>query len=63
MPRDSAPLTSALDDARPGEPRDVYSVLAAWDQSIHPDRLRRLDDSCPFDLARAADEYGPVTDP
>jgi len=34
MPSDIAPLTSALDDATPGERRDVYGLLAAWDQSI-----------------------------
>jgi len=34
MPRDIAPLTRALDDATPGEQRDVYGLLAAWDQSI-----------------------------
>jgi len=33
MPRDIAPLTSALEDAIPGEPNDVYNLLAAWDQS------------------------------
>ena len=34
MPRDIAPLTSALEDATPGEQSDVYSLLAAWDQSV-----------------------------
>ena len=34
MPRDIAPLTSALEDATPGEQSDVYSLLAAWNQSI-----------------------------
>ena len=34
MPRDIAPLTRALDDATRGEQRDVYGLLAAWDQSI-----------------------------
>ena len=34
MPRDVAPLTSALEDATPGKPTDVYGLLAAWDQSI-----------------------------
>ncbi|MFC4988891.1 hypothetical protein [Saliphagus infecundisoli] len=34
MPRDSTPLTRALDDATRGNQHDVYGVLAAWDQSI-----------------------------
>ncbi|WP_138005491.1 hypothetical protein [Halalkalirubrum salinum] len=34
MPRDIAPLTSALEDTTPGEQSDVYSLLAAWNQSI-----------------------------
>jgi len=34
MPRDIAPLTSAIEDATPGEPSDVYSLLAAWNQSV-----------------------------
>lgn len=34
MPRDIAPLTSALEDATPGEPSGVYSLLAAWNQSV-----------------------------
>ncbi|MFT4920947.1 MAG: hypothetical protein ACI8XM_000139 [Haloarculaceae archaeon] len=34
MPRDIAPLTSALEDATPGEQSAVYSLLAAWNQSI-----------------------------
>ncbi len=34
MPRDIAPLTNKLADATPGEQSDVYSLLAAWDQSI-----------------------------
>jgi hypothetical protein len=34
MPRDIAPLTRALDDATLGEQRDVYGLLAAWDQSV-----------------------------
>ena len=34
MPRDIAPLTSTLEDATPGEQSDVYSLLAAWNQSI-----------------------------
>ena len=34
MPRDIAPLASALEDATPGEQSDVYSLLAAWNQSI-----------------------------
>lgn len=33
MPRDIAPLTSALEGATPGEPDGVYGLLAAWDQS------------------------------
>ncbi|MDL0126651.1 hypothetical protein [Halobacterium salinarum] len=34
MPRDIAPLTRALEDTTPGDQRDVYSLLAAWNQSI-----------------------------
>lgn len=34
MPRDVAPLMSALEDATPGKPTDGYGLLAAWDQSI-----------------------------
>jgi len=34
MPRDIAPLTSALEDTTPGEQDDVYSLLAAWNQSV-----------------------------
>lgn len=34
MPRDIAPLTSVLEDTTPGERSDVFSLLAAWDQSI-----------------------------
>jgi len=34
MPRDIAPLTSALEDATPGDQSDVYSLLAAWNESI-----------------------------
>lgn len=34
MPRDVAPLRRALEDATPGERRDVYTLLAAWDQSL-----------------------------
>jgi hypothetical protein len=34
MPRDIAPLRRALEDATPGQQSDVYSLLAAWDQSI-----------------------------
>lgn len=34
MPRDIAPLTSALEDATSSEQSDVYSLLAAWTQSI-----------------------------
>jgi hypothetical protein len=42
---------------------DVHErLLAVIGQSIHPDRLRRFDDSYRFDLERAADEYGPAND-
>ncbi|SDD80707.1 hypothetical protein [Natrinema hispanicum] len=34
MPRDIDPLTSALEYATPGKQSDVYSLLAAWNQSI-----------------------------
>lgn len=34
MPRDVTPLTNALAEATPGEATGVYSLLAAWNQSI-----------------------------
>ena len=34
MPRDIAPLTRALEDTTLGTQRDVYGLLAAWNQSI-----------------------------
>jgi len=34
MPRDIAPLTNMLEDITPGSQTDVYSLLAAWDNSI-----------------------------
>lgn len=34
MSRDIAPLTRALEDTTPGTQRDVYGLLAAWNQSI-----------------------------
>ena len=34
MPRDIAPLTTALENATPRDPSDVYDLLAAWNQSI-----------------------------
>lgn len=34
MPRDIAPLTNALKEAKPGTQHDVYILLPAWDRSI-----------------------------
>lgn len=34
IPRDIVPLTNALDETASGNQNDVYSLLAAWDQSI-----------------------------
>ena len=34
MPRDATPLTNAFAEATPGEASGVYSLLAAWNQSI-----------------------------
>ena len=34
MPRDIAPLTNTLDETRPGNQTDVYTLLAAWDKSV-----------------------------
>jgi len=34
VPRDVAPLTNALDAVTPGDRQDIYTLLAAWDQSI-----------------------------
>jgi hypothetical protein len=49
MARDIAPLTNALDEATPGNQTDMYTLLAAWDQSIEAalergggDRFRKV---------------------
>jgi len=34
MSRDIAPLTNALDKTKPGNQNDVYTLLAAWNESI-----------------------------
>lgn len=38
----------------------VDRLLAVLGETVHPERLRQFDDSFAFDLARAADEYGPA---